>query len=149
MPRILSPAIIFIFLSFNKEPPPYGFGALINITSPTMNGSLPCVSTSNITLRADSRIRSQDRGRRGARPARREEGEYIDVFNRRATQQAGMDRRPNPEVIFESALINENSAAVDDPGVAVSVGCGHFQQMGTWCKDTGVEGTLETCVFTV
>ncbi len=55
-------------------------------------------------LSADSKIRSQDRGRRGARPARREEGEYIDVFNRRATQQVGMDRRPNPEVIFESAL---------------------------------------------
>ena len=55
-------------------------------------------------LRADSKIRSQDRGRRGTRPVRREEGEYIDVFNRRATQQVGMDRRTNPEVIFESAL---------------------------------------------
>jgi len=32
-------------------------------------------------LRADSRIRSQDRGRRGARPARRAEGERIAVTN--------------------------------------------------------------------
>jgi len=61
-------------------------------------------SLEEIPLRADSRIRSQDRERRGARPARREEGKYIDVFNRRATQQVGMDRRTNPEVIFESAL---------------------------------------------
>ena len=62
-----------------------------------------CVLKNN-DLRADSRIRSQDRGLRGARLARREEGEYIDVFNRRATLHDGMDRRPNPEVIFESAL---------------------------------------------
>jgi len=81
-------------------------------------------------LRADSRIRLQDRGRRDARPARREEGEqlavtnpvsrifraastdrtefrpsqYMDVCNRRETQQGGMDRRTNPEVILESAL---------------------------------------------
>ena len=32
---------------------------------------------------------------RNAQPARREEGEYIDVFNRRATQRAGMHRSPN------------------------------------------------------
>ncbi len=59
-------------------------------------------------LRADSRIRSQDRRRRGARPARREEGKYNDVFDRRATKQVGMDQRPNPEVIFESALDIDN-----------------------------------------
>ena len=64
--------------------------------------------SSDVELRADSRIRSQDRGRRGARPVRRKAGEYIDVFNGRATQQAGMDRRPNPEVIFESALSKKN-----------------------------------------
>ena len=32
-------------------------------------------------IRADSRIRSQDRGRRGARPARREEGKRLAVTN--------------------------------------------------------------------
>jgi len=34
-------------------------------------------------------------GRRAARPARREEGEYALVLDRRATQPGGMDRRPD------------------------------------------------------
>ena len=55
-------------------------------------------------VRARPRITSKHRGRRGARPARSEEGEYIDVFNRRATLRAGMDRRPNAEVILGRAL---------------------------------------------
>jgi hypothetical protein len=55
-------------------------------------------------VRAPRRITSKHRGRRGARPARSEEGEYIDVFNRRATLRAGMDRRPNAEVILRRAL---------------------------------------------
>ena len=40
-------------------------------------------------------------GRRGARLARREEGEYWWIFNRRATQPAGMDRRPDCRVCFD------------------------------------------------
>jgi hypothetical protein len=40
------------------------------------------------------------RGRRGSRSARREEGEYSIVFDRRATQQTGMHRRPNATVFM-------------------------------------------------
>jgi hypothetical protein len=40
------------------------------------------------------------RGRRGARSARREEEEYSIVFDRRATQQTGMHRRPNATVFM-------------------------------------------------
>ncbi len=40
------------------------------------------------------------RGRRGARSARREEGEYSIVFDRRATQQTGMHRQPNAIVFM-------------------------------------------------
>ena len=36
--------------------------------------------------------------------SRSEEGEYIDVFNRRATLTELMDRRPNAEVILARAL---------------------------------------------
>ncbi len=54
-------------------------------------------------IRADSRIRSQDRGRRGARPARRD-NENPPLGAPQLTQQVGMDRRPNSEVIFGSGL---------------------------------------------
>jgi len=40
-------------------------------------------------------------GRRGARPARSEEGEYWWIFNRRATPRAGMDRRPDCTDYFD------------------------------------------------
>ncbi len=62
-------------------------------------------------LRARAKTSSKDRGRRGARPARSEEGEYIDVFNRRTTPRAGMDRRPNPGVVFARALTFEAADA--------------------------------------
>ncbi len=55
-------------------------------------------------LRARARISSTHRGRRGAILSRSEEVEYIDVFNRRATQTELMDRRPNAEVILARAL---------------------------------------------
>jgi hypothetical protein len=57
-----------------------------------------------MSLKTLAGISLSHRGRRDARRARREEGEYMDVFNRRATPPAGMDRRPDAAVISARAL---------------------------------------------
>jgi hypothetical protein len=54
-------------------------------------------------VRVRREINTSHRGGRGARLARHEEGETIDVFNRRVTPPGGLDRLPNAGVISRRA----------------------------------------------